>query len=328
MIMNLRMIEKLNGQTYRNEELGGEGGVPGGQPPEGQQVPTGGESSDWRSMLPEDIRNSPALADFKDVGTLAKSFVDTQAYVGNSIRIPSEEASEEQRAEFIQKLQSRVPELMIRPDFSDENQSKEFFRTLGMPEKPEEYEVPEVEGLQLPEDRVNFLREVAHKHGVTNDQFKGFMAEVLQADARGIQQQQEKTQQSMQTLKQEWGMAFDERVNAAKAVAKETGAPEALIDAIENNSVGGEVYKWLYQVGTQLGSEGINSPNISGRSTLMSPAEATERVNEIMANRKHPYWNAHDPQHKEAVKKVVELMKLANPDSSHDTGDLRAGIGA
>jgi hypothetical protein len=132
----------------------------------------------------------------------------------------------------------------------------------------------------------------------------------------------------MQTLKQEWGMAFDERVNAAKAVAKETGAPEALIEAIENNSVGGEVYKWLYQVGTQLGSEGINSPNISGRSTLMSPAEATERVNEIMANRKHPYWNAHDPQHKEAVKKVVELMKLANPDSSHDTGDLRAGIGA
>ena len=36
------------------------------------------ETADWRSGLPEDIRNDPSLADIKDVGAMAKSYINGQ----------------------------------------------------------------------------------------------------------------------------------------------------------------------------------------------------------------------------------------------------------
>jgi hypothetical protein len=42
--------------------------------------------------LPEDLQNDPALKDFNDLPSLAKSFKETKAFVGSSIRPPGPDA--------------------------------------------------------------------------------------------------------------------------------------------------------------------------------------------------------------------------------------------
>ena len=54
------------------------------------------EPVDFRSSLPEDLREEASLADIKDVGSLAKSYVNAQRMLGSSIRIPGQDAGEEQ----------------------------------------------------------------------------------------------------------------------------------------------------------------------------------------------------------------------------------------
>lgn len=301
------------------EEAGDEGGAGAGGGAGGDEGGAGSEVS-WRDGLEGDLKDSAALADFKDVGSLAKSFVDQQAYMGNSIRIPSEDASAEDRTAFVAKLQSKVPELMLKPNFENEEQSTEFYRTLGMPEKAEQYEVPTVEGFELPEERVQFLREIAHKHKVPNKQFQGFMADVLAADAAAVAEANQanatQTQESIAALKQEWGHAFDERVNQAKAIAEQTGAPQSLKDAIAKGQVSGDVYKWLHDINTRIGSENSDLTNNGDpKPSKLTPSEVKAQLNEIMGNKKHAYWDKHNPANADAIKRVVELQRLLQPAS-------------
>lgn len=270
-------------------------------------------------MLPEDLREDPALKDFKDVGGLAKSFKDTQQHLGNAIRVPGEDASEEERKEFYQKLVEKAPGVMPKPDFDNPVQAQEFYRSLGMPEKAEEYELPEVEGIELDDDRIGFLRSVAHKVGVTKSQFHDFMHEVLKQDAEALSAKKSDHEKSMAELKQDWGHAFDERATMAEK------AREQFFPFIPKEEMGAETMKALYSVAEQLGGELAQLNRQEGDTGKITPAEAQSQIGEIMRNRQHPYWNPSDPGHEDAVQRMVELHKLANPSASTSIDDLRAG---
>ena len=56
-----------------------------------------GDGGNWRDSLPDDLKGNAALANFEDVGQMAKSFVDMKSYQGNSIHIPGEDAGDEDR---------------------------------------------------------------------------------------------------------------------------------------------------------------------------------------------------------------------------------------
>ena len=45
--------------------------------------------ADWKSGIPEDLRNHPSIANMQDVGSLAKSMVHAQSMVGaDKIAVP------------------------------------------------------------------------------------------------------------------------------------------------------------------------------------------------------------------------------------------------
>ena len=73
--------------------------------------------SDWRSSLPDDMREAPSLKDVPDVATLAKRFLDTKSMVGNSLRMPTDDAGQEAIEAFNQKILSNPAlGLMKKPD--------------------------------------------------------------------------------------------------------------------------------------------------------------------------------------------------------------------
>ena len=61
--------------------------------------------ADWRSGLPDDVRNDPSLSDIKDVGSMAKSYINGQKLIGkNRIALPAEGATDEEMSMFHSQL--------------------------------------------------------------------------------------------------------------------------------------------------------------------------------------------------------------------------------
>ena len=286
------------------DEAGGEGDKGGGGTPT------------FLESLPEDLRSNGALANFKDAGSLAKSFVEMKSMQGSSIRIPSTEASDEDRNAFNQKLIEQVPNVMLRPNFDDAVQSSEFYRTLGMPEEANGYEMPKVEGIEMPEERGAALSKIAHEAGLTKSQFGKVMEAALQLDVQAAEAQAANLKVEAEALHTEWGMAFDERKGMVLAVAKHTGAPDRLIAAIDADEAGVETMQWILKMSAFVKGEGINIANQNGDDAdgdngKMTPSEARGQISDIQGNKSHPYWNQNDPAHNDALKKMVELQAAA-----------------
>jgi len=281
-----------------------------------------GDGADWRAALPEDMRGSDALKDVADVPSLAKQFVDQQAYLGNAIRIPGDDASAEDRKAFNDKLSQRVPELVMSP--TDEASTLALMKNLGMPDAADGYKVEMPEGLNMPEDRMAQIKDMAHQAGLTATQFEQFAGKVMAMDAALLGEMGAKLEAGISELKGEWGAAYDQNVAAALNVAEQSGAPADLVEAIKNNGANQATLKWLHGLSTTA-KEGQHFNKSDGADNILAPAEANAQVDEIMRNKEHPYWRSSDPGHKAAVDKVLELMKLANPGAGTDMNALRAG---
>ena len=109
---------------------------------------SGGEVEfDWRSQIPEEIRDHKSLAHFTDVGAMAKSLVNAQSMIGaDKVAIPGKHATDEDWGEV--------------------------WRKLGRPDTPDGYElVNEMpEGIEQNDDMLNWFRNTAHEIGMTPTQ--------------------------------------------------------------------------------------------------------------------------------------------------------------
>lgn len=276
---------------------------------EEDQVTETPEVPEWMGGLQSDeLKSSDSLKQFKDLDGLAKGFADLKAYQGQSLRIPGEDAGDEQRQEFYQKVIDQAPGLMFKPDFNDPELSSQFYRSLGVPEAADKYQAPEVEAIKVEEDRLNALKEIAHKNHLTDKQFKGFMEEALKLDASANASAQEAAQASMEELKQEWGYAFNDQIAVAEKVRS------AFFDFIPPEAMDGPLAKSLAAVGKHLGNENVNLSNQGkNQQVTNTPDMAREQINEINMNPEHPYWVAGHPDHQAAIQKMLKLMKEANP---------------
>ncbi len=258
------------------------------------------EGPDW---LPEDLRQDPALKDFKDPAALAKAFKDTKALVGSSIRIPGPDASPEVRAEFRAKLKEKVPELLEIP--SDPKAFEAFeadiFARLGRPadEKGYEVEAPP-EGLDLAD-----IRAVAKRLGLTKKQF----AELVKDSAERLEAARSAAQEQDRALRKEWGAAFDERFAAARAVAVKLGMPAEAAKAMPPS----QAIVW-FNVAKAMGAERaeVSGQGAGAGTGKLSPREAQAQMDEIRSSLSKLGRN--DPRRKHLVEKMLELSTQAYPE--------------
>jgi hypothetical protein len=269
-------------------------------------------------VIPEEYRDHKSLEDFKDVGELAKSFVETKALVGNSIRIPSADAGPEAQQEFWQKLIDRDDRLMLKPDFTVEEQSQEFFRTLGQPEEPSGYENPEE--LSLPEDVEAEMREILHPIGLTKIQYKKVMEALNKRHSDTLENLTTAHTEDITKLKEKWGMATEERMTAAKEVFKERSFfPNAEFEKLSSAQIEAlyDVHVALTGKGAQAASQQDNIP-----ATTMTPDEALTQAKEIMDRARNDPNMSHEERMKLMNKGMELKIKYAGREGSLDS--LRA----
>ena len=258
---------------------------------------SGGEVEfDWRSQIPEEIRDHKSLAHFTDVGAMAKSLVNAQSMIGaDKVAIPGKHATDEDWGEV--------------------------WRKLGRPDTPDGYElVNEMpEGIEQNDDMLNWFRNTAHEIGMTPTQaqkmlgkYNQFLGTQMGADEGMVEQLRETTEIE---LKKEYGAAFADRVSNGNAVMQEFGA-EGLteLQLADGRLLGDhpEIIKMMVNVGEFINSK-IGEDVLAGTKSSggLAPDDARAKLEEIRAPNS-PYWDQRHPEHQFYVQEGLRYQEMLN----------------
>jgi len=254
------------------------------------EVAQGGSGNDFYNMIPEDLRDHPSLSPIKDVGNLAKSYINAQQLIG--------------------------ADKLAAPKNPSEEQLSEIYNYLGKPETPDAYEVA-VDGNIITEEAANSYKDVAHKLNLTPQQasgileyYKGLATSTQENAVQEIEYQREQVENN---LKKEWGQAYEQKISSAGQVIKEYGNPEML--------------EWQLADGTKLGNhpefikafaniadfrQSVTSEDTISNTTsgsVMTPKEAQAEIDAIM--RSPDYVNRENVvARNRAIERVQELYGM------------------
>lgn len=271
----------------------------------------------FSEQLPEEYRNEASLSNIKDLNSLVKGYVHAQKEIGSRIRIPGPDASPEVKAEFNKRMEAAG--YMTTPDLTDPKQKDALFNKLGRPETPEGYdaEIPEELGVLVNDNQLKSYRELAHKVGLSKEQAKALLEYDIN---RTVETMEGSASMAKETLKAEWGDAFDQRISLSKDTLKhfEGKYPDA-VQAIKNGPAGNNpvVLLMAAELGKMYKESGIVVGNRSVNYGL-TPTEARNRIQEVMGNKDHAYHKDTDPKHWSAVEEVETLYKAAYPEQRNE----------
>jgi len=262
----------------------------------------GGEGNEWKQSIPEQLRDAPFFKEAKSMDEVVAGIAGAAQYMGNSIRIPGDDAGAEDLAEFHAKLSSKVPGLIPTPDFTDPNSVNEILTRMGRPSSDKGYKFPD--GMEPDE----YLAKVAFDNSLTQNQFDGFVKTMNESTKSETEANQLAQRSNILELKKEWGLAYEDKAAEVSALLKIMEAPPHIAKAFQENNLDTSLVKWFSKITDSLGGEGTQLGKKDESKTGISPAEADIKIAEINANSQHPYWNPQMPGHENAKKVFQEYM--------------------
>ena len=251
-------------------------------------IAQGGSGDDFLSMIPEEIREHPSLSPIKDVGNLARSYVNAQRLIGAD----------------------KLP-LPANPTDADLDN---IYGKLGRPETADGYEIA-ADGAIVTEDIAKSYSEMAHTLRLTPDQangileyYKGMASSASEMSIEAEAQQRNSTEMA---LRQEWGDEFDARIADAGKVAKQFGSADLLdMQLADGTKVGNHpdfirAFANMAEFRASVTSEDTVSD--AAQTSLQSRQSAQQEIDAIM--RGPDYTNRKDPVSRQrAIDRVQELM--------------------
>ena len=258
-----------------------------------------GSSVDWKNALPDDVKTDPSLADIKDVGGLAKSYIHAQKMVGtDKIALPTENATPEEMSAFYDRLG-----------------------------RPKEYEFSKAElpeGMDYNEDMEKQMKTIMHSAGLTNKQANdlnnGYLKYMSEQFTNQKNADENQKAEWYKTLKTDLGKAFDEQVDLSQRAARELGGDDFLT-WLDNTGQGNNpmFVKMFAKVGQMMAEAGAEPGK--PQSFEMTPDSARAEIARLQRdpNFMEQYNNKETDGHKEAVKKFGRLFEYAYPDTEVST---------
>jgi len=233
---------------------------------------------------------------FTSIGALAKSYRNLEQMLARQDRVavPTEGASEEERAAFYEKL--------------------------GRPRSPEDYELEVPEALRdyehlRNEEQLGEFRKVAHEAGLTAAQTKAVAQmhynQVQAALEQMHEQQQERRSQAVQELAKGWGTsadsaAFKEHIALARAGARALGIDEATLAASPELTNNPHFIRAMHRA-AQMTAE---APAVAAREGAGPIGEDIQKqIDAIMKNPDSPYWKRGHPAHRQVVQELTALFE-------------------
>lgn len=256
------------------------------------EVAQGGSGNDFLQMIPEELREHPSLSPIKDVENLARSYVNAQRLIGAD----------------------KIP-LPVNP--SEEDLDRIYDR-LGRPESPDGYGI-KGDGVVLTEQEAANFSDISHKLRLTPQQAEGIMEyyrSAVEQASTGVEQQAEQQRgETEANLRREWGLAFDQKVEAAARVAQDFAGPEILQLRLDDGTMVGnhpefiKAFAKIADFRQTVTSEDTVSE--MPQSNVLTPQNAQAEIDAIMNDKSHAYWDAKNPvARQKAVDRVHSLMEM------------------
>jgi hypothetical protein len=265
----------------------------------------------WRESLPEDLRESGSLRDIPDIATLAKAYTDAQSYIGGSIRIPGDDASEESWSDFADKIFEIDGIDFVPGEDAEAEEWEDFYDRLGRPQEPSGYQIEREEGTgENPEVEVAVL-DLAHSLGLNNQQASGLINWMNRGSGQAEENFQASQAESLSVLKDEWGQAFDNKLQDAKAALHVYGDDD-LVNELNATGLGNNVQliRAFAEIGRGFSED--SAIDAGGNSSMgMTPDEARSQIDEIQGNPAHAYFDDANPGHQAAVERMQGLYQSA-----------------
>ena len=271
----------------------------------------GGTGDTWLSGLPEELQGNATLQDVKSVESLAKQFIDTKAMVGASVRVPGEDAPDEDMVAFRQTLIDKNIGLMAVPNTEDPEAMAGIYRAMGLPEDSSGYTKPDEWAGMTPE-RFETLAARAHELGMSKSQFNDMAAGLAKDSNTLMQAANDAHSTEMNELRVEWGAATDQKIARATNIAEQLEAPERLLAAMKAGDVDAQTIRWFDNIAAKFSGEGTSLVLDKGGVNADTPAELRERVDEI--TNKMLKMNVGDPQYQPLLQKRLKYLEILNPE--------------
>lgn len=264
----------------------------------------------WQEAVPEFAREWNEVKGAENMEALFNRIGEQRTFIGNSIRIPTEDASPETVEEFNRKMIDKVPQLMKTPDLDDPDSINQLMQRLGMPENVEGYANVEGEDLKFKEGQMTELKTMALDLGLTKKQFEKLATKIGSEAGQNSSLQNDQIKAETDKLQTEWGLSAEAKYQQTLNFVKQAGAPQDLIDGLVNKQINAATVVWLNSLATGMSEQtNITSQPNHASGAALSPDEAQSRINEMLSNSDHPYHRG-DPA---ARKKMHELMHFASP---------------
>lgn len=258
--------------------------------------PDGTFADKWRDSLPEDLRGEKSLEVIKTLPDLVKRTVNAERLVGRSkIPIPTEKSNPEEWAAY--------------------------WDAGGRPKTPDDYkfDVPEDLKELFPDERLAAMRKLAYAGGASQKLFQTYMqAEVEQSlsllKAQDELEEQQK-REAEETLRKEFGGAYDERLQVAKRlVAEALPGEENRMAFLEKYGNDPTFIRFASVVGARL----VEHKALIADLTKDTPREALAKVDELRATPGYLNVGSDMPkEQREAITaQIRELMKQAYPETA------------
>lgn len=244
---------------------------------------------DISSLISEDLKLEKSLSSFKDVNSLAKSYV-----------------------ELTKKLGKRIDEL-------SPEELTSVYKKFGVPEKPEGYEIKtDIESVDP--DFVKTFTSKAKEFGLSKDSasklFDWYTKDQLEARQQYEESIKLQSVNNIESLKKEFGVAFDERVALANRAVNTLGGDELRKVLVEANlGTNPIIIKALSEIG-KLYMEDKDAGNINNAKLTPTTSEVEMKIKEklldvefknILSNPFHPKYSSA----KEEMDKLFD-MKYKN----------------
>ena len=256
------------------------------------EIASGGSGDGFLEMIPEDLREHPSLSPIKDVPNLVRSYVNAQRLIGaDKVPLPENPSDED-----LDRIADR----------------------LGRPETPQGYEIA-VDGNIVTEKVATEFSDIAHQLRMTPKQVAGVLDYYRTTTDAAINEnsqtfEQEK-QQGEATLRQEWGMAYDEKVDRASNVAKQFAGAEVFdLPLSDGTRLGNhpefiKAFDAIAEFQKKATSEDTVSENTSRN--VMTPKDAQAEIDSILSN--PDYQDRKNPQKRQRlVQRMTELMEMVH----------------
>jgi hypothetical protein len=269
------------------------------------------ENENWLDDLPEVLREAPFIAKAKSAEDAFGQIKHAASIVGNSLRIPGEDATEEARDEFYQKIIDSVPDVVRLPeDWSDDEANATFRSRFGVPEEAKDYEPADVEDFEWDDSYLDTLRAMAHQAGMSKAQFKRFTETTAAQQMAADEINESNLSEARESLKKEWGAAHGERMQLIENWMKLSDAPEAVRDMAADGNLTPDAANWLYEIASQYAKGGRKvAEDEPGKDKHgLTPLEAQDKIQEILNDK--DYFNAASPRQKMLKQRMLELQQM------------------